>query len=258
MSANWSELQGVLSHLAGAGQQAKFWLRDDDAISDTPALHQLGDWADQNGTEILLALVPSAADETLQQLIDTTPQFIGAVHGWAHKNHAQAPEKKQELGAHRPLDMVGSELAAALERTKALCGPRALPVLVPPWNRVSPDVVQLLPELGFCGLSTFSDAFTLPARAGLVVQNSHVDIIDWRGTRGGRVHGDLVEEVIAAIALRAPEDQPIGILSHHLVHDEAAWSFLDKLGQIVQMHPGAAWTSPAAVFSAQTDMDSGV
>lgn len=249
MSTEWSELQRTLDRLADTGAQARFWLRDDDATSDTPPLRQLADWARRAELELLLALVPSAADTSLQHLIETTPQFLGAVHGWAHENHAPASEKKQELGAHRPIDVVCAELAAALQRTIDLCDDRALPVLVPPWNRISADVVRNLPHLGFSGLSTFSDAFTQPAIAGLEVQNSHVDIIDWRGTRGGRPHGDLIKEVTAMIEIRAPEDQPIGILSHHLVHDETAWSFLEGLSELVQRHPGAAWVSPAQVFA---------
>ncbi len=250
MSADWSALHGVLDHLADAGATAQFWLRDDDAISNTSALRQLADWAMRAQVDLLLALVPSAADGSLKSLLETTPHFIGAVHGWAHQNHAPASEKKQELGAHRPIDVVCAELASALQRTTELCGDRAMPILVPPWNRISAEVVRNLPHLGFAGLSTFAEAFTEPAIAGLEVQNSHVDIIDWRGNRGGRPTTDLIKEMVTAIEQRTPGEQPIGILSHHLVHDAAAWAFLDELGEALDRHAGAAWISPRQVFSA--------
>ncbi len=249
MKADWSPFYAALDRLADTGTQARFWLRDDDAISDTAALRQLAGWAASAKTEILLALVPSKADVTLKELMEVTPQLVGAVHGWAHKNHAPDSEKKQELGAHRPTELICAELSSAHQRTVQLCGERMLPVLVPPWNRISPSVVQQLPELGYEGLSTFSDAFSDPPPPSLKVQNSHVDIIDWRGNRGGRSTTDLIEEMVTAIEQRTPGDQPIGILSHHLVHDAAAWTFLDELGEAIDRHAGATWASPRQVFS---------
>ncbi len=250
MNADWSLFHTALDRIADTGKQAQFWLRDDDAISVTAALRQLAQWADSADTEILLALVPSMADQELAALIAATPALVGAVHGWAHQNHAPDSEKKQELGSHRPIETVCAELAGAYQRTAQVCGDRMLPVLVPPWNRISPDVVQCLPELGFSGISTFADAFTDHPIPGLQVQNSHIDIIAWRGNRGGRPSIDLIKEMVTALEQRAANGQPIGILSHHLVHDAAAWSFLDDLSAAVDRHAGARWISPQQVFSA--------
>ncbi len=250
MTPEWADLRGALDDLAADGCQAQFWLRDDDATSDTAALRQLANWARRHDADVLLALVPSVADATLGSLLVSTPQFVGAVHGWSHTNHAPPSEKKQELGAHRPIDAVCRELTEALSRAQSLGGTRVLPVLVPPWNRISSEIVEVLPQLGYRGLSTVSSAHTGEPVGELVVENSHVDIIDWRGTRGGRRTGDLIEDLISAISARAKANQPIGILSHHLVHDTAAWAFLDDFGGLVSQHPGAAWISPNQLFPA--------
>lgn len=252
MNADWSVLSDALDRLANEGTQTQFWVRDDDAVTDTEALRRLSQWAAGAHTQLLLAVVPSEADASLPKVFEDTPHFIGAVHGWTHKNHAPQTEKKQELGAHRPVEAICAELAEAHRRTVELCGVQCLAVLVPPWNRIAPEVVQRLPELGYRGLSTFSDAFADAASPGFQVQNSHVDIIDWRGTRGGRPAKDLLAEVVHQVELRASDQQPIGILTHHLVHDDAAWAFLDRLGKIVSDHPGANWISPAQVFSARS------
>jgi hypothetical protein len=60
-----------------------------------------------------------------------------------------------------------------------------------------------------------------------------VDPIDWRGTRsladpGGIVAG-MANAVERRIAGRADPGEPIGFLTHHLIHDEAVWTFCEKL-----------------------------
>ena len=93
MNGEWSELGAALDRLADDGGQARFWLRDDDAVSATPDLHRLARWAADWDTQILLALVPSPADDSLGVAMANAPQLVGAVHGWAHKNHAPQGEK---------------------------------------------------------------------------------------------------------------------------------------------------------------------
>ena len=242
MSATWDDFQQALER---QHHPVRFWLRDDDAVSDTAALRRLARWAARQNTQVLIALVPSLADDSLRAAMDARPQFVGAVHGWAHKNHAPQTEKKQELGSHRALEAVCAELGKARRRAEEISADSALSVLVPPWNRISPDVVQALPALGFSGLSTFANAHTRDVPDGLKVENSHIDIIDWRGTRGGRPHGELIGEMIDALQAG---HRLIGVLSHHLVHDEEAWSFLDNLGEAVAAHPAADWACPGEVF----------
>jgi hypothetical protein len=167
------------------------------------------------------------------------------VHGWSHRNHAPAGEKKQELGAHRPAAVVLAEIAGGLARLRALHGAGLVPVLVPPWNRIAAEVVAGLPALGFAALSTFGP----PRPAPLAVINTHVDLIDWHGTGGGRAPDALLSDLLGA--LDRPESGAIGLLSHHLVHDAQAWSFLARLFELTQGHPGCRWTSLAALLPAR-------
>ena len=78
-----------------------------------------------------------------------------------------------------------------------------------------------LPALGFGGLSTFGEAHV--DATGLDVLNSTLDIIDWRGGRRCHPEAKLVERLASLI----DDGRPIGVLAHHLVHDEAAWRLLD-------------------------------
>ena len=46
-------------------------------------------------------------------------------------------------------------------------------------------------------------------------------------------------------------DEPIGILSHHLVMDEPGWGFLDRLLGVLAAHPGARLCSAGELFATE-------
>src|SRR6185503_17883105 len=146
-------------------------------------------------------------------------------------------------------DAAIARLRAARERLSRLVAGRFVPVLVPPWNRLKQALVARLPAAGVRGLSRYGAR----ARGGhaLVEVNTHVDIIDWQGTRGF-----VGEERALALALRhlaarrqgaADGREPTGVLTHHAVHDEAAWRFLARLFETTRRH-GAVWADPMGLF----------
>jgi peptidoglycan/xylan/chitin deacetylase (PgdA/CDA1 family) len=218
---------------AAAGRRVRFWLRDDDATAPGPALDRLLGLAGSAGWPVTLAVIPEGATEALAVRLAPQAAIAVAIHGWAHRNHAPPGEKPQELGAHRPPGAVLDELARGVARIGALFGPRAIPMLVPPWNRIAPVVVAGLPALGLRALSVFG-----PERPGPLPEiNTQVDLIDWRGGRTGRP----AEAIEAAVLDRIAQGGPVGILSHHLVHDAAAWQSLEDLARATAGHPGAEW-----------------
>ena len=108
--------------------------------------------------------------------------------------------------------------------------PRALAVMVPPWNRIAPVLVPTLPEIGYRGLSTFGPRPRVHPVRGLLQVNTHVDLIDWKG---GRVfageQATLAGLVAALVQARSGGGEPVGVLSHHLAMDAGAWDFLRSL-----------------------------
>lgn len=229
-------LTRALDRLADAGRVARFWLRDDDAVDPTPALDRLLALR----LPVTIAAIPAHTGAALADRLAGCAQATVVVHGWSHANHAHLGEKAQELGPHRPVAQVTAELAQGRAHLAALHGARFAPMLVPPWNRIAPQVVDALPALGFAALSVFGPARPAP----LPMVNCQVDLIDWRGSRGGRDAGVLEAEVIAALQT----GDPVGILSHHLVHDAAAWGFLDALRKATD-HPGAQWVGVADLIA---------
>ncbi|MEE8286335.1 MAG: hypothetical protein V3R72_06530, partial [Gammaproteobacteria bacterium] len=132
---------------------------------------------------------------------------------------------------------------------------RLLPVMVPPWNRISPGLLPELHALGYRALSCFAPRSRREAVPGLLQTNCHADLIDWR--RGRRFRGE--DRTIDQIRLhldarrggRADIDEATGILSHHLDHDDDCWRFLDTLLEHCNHHPGARWLEPEEACLAQ-------
>jgi peptidoglycan/xylan/chitin deacetylase (PgdA/CDA1 family) len=232
----WRPLHEEFARRKLSGRMTDFWLRDDDAVEPTPALDRLLALTGRFSIPATLAAIPAWTAEPLAARLARESRVEVGVHGWSHANHAPDGEKKQELGAHRRRAVVLDELERGLAHITRLHGDRAVPLLVPPWNRIEPDLVPLLGGIGFSALSTFG-----PAKpAAIRVINANVDLIDWHGTRGCRDHAVLVREIIAQLER---EDGVVGLLTHHLVHDEAAWRFLGQLFEVTSRHECCRWRS---------------
>ncbi len=229
----WQALAGELDLWP---EPADFWWRDDDAAAWSPALERLVEALD--GVPFALAAVPAEAAADLP----------GAIlqHGWRHGNHAGPAEKKAEFGPHRPQETMLVELEAGRERLKALYDRRFLPVLVPPWNRIDPALAARLPGAGWQGLSVFR-----PRRSPFET-NAHVDPVAWRTHRGFRGEAEVLDDIAAHLRARrtgtADRGEPTGILSHHLVADEAGFAFFRELARFVAAHPRAGWRDPATLW----------
>jgi hypothetical protein len=246
-AAHWQTLQDELTRWREAGLVAPFWLRDDDAIAPTKPLDHLLDITGRRAIPVTIAVIPALTGQALAQYLAAARHATPVVHGWKHENHAPPAEKKQELGPHRPLDQILTDLSAALQRMHQLHGGSVVPMLVPPWNRIDPALLPFLRGLEFSALSCFGPA---PLAVSVPVINTHVDLIDWRGTRGSRDHASLVRDIVKYLQRAERNGEPVGILGHHLVHDQAAWSFLEHLFERTAGHPGCKWLSAAEVIGA--------
>jgi hypothetical protein len=130
------------------------------------------------------------------------------------------------------------ELAEGVRRLGALFGGQFVPVLVPPWNRIDKALLPRLAEIGVTGLSVFG-----PEKASaLPTVNTHADIMDWHGTRGCRPTADIVADVVKRLG-EMESGGAMGLLTHHLVHDEAAWAFIDGILSATAGHPACCWCS---------------
>jgi peptidoglycan/xylan/chitin deacetylase (PgdA/CDA1 family) len=245
-NADWTPLVSTLDAWQTEGRIARFWLRDDDAAMPTPALSRLTDLCERHAVPATIAVIPAQTGAPLAEFLRGKEGAEIALHGWSHQNHAPPGQKKQELGAHRAADIVLGELAAGVERLNTLFHVQFIPILVPPWNRIDKTLLPRLRGTGVSGLSVFG-----PEKTGdLPVVNTHADIMDWHGTRGCRPASDIVADIIKRLDQMRTSGGTMGLLTHHLVHDEAAWDFLDGIFAATAGHPACRWCRLSELFPA--------
>ena len=250
-SMDWSDLTDELDAWRAEGRIATLWWRDDDAAAPAPALDRLAGLAGEHGVTVGLAVIPALAQPSLAPWLEPVRAEV-LQHGWAHRSHAAAGEKKSELGRHRAPGVMVAELARGLERLRELFGARCLPVLVPPWNRIDPDLIAALPDAGFRGLSVYGSRTAAEPAPGLRQTNCHVDVVDWRGGRGFVGRDRALAAVVRHLAARrgrwADVSEATGLLTHHAVHEEATWTFIARFLERTAQHPAVRWLAPGGAI----------
>lgn len=246
--SHWGTLQAELDRWSAERRSATLWWRDDDAEQPTPALERLLGLAERSEVPVALAVVPARAGRELARRIAGDRGVSVLQHGYAHCNHAPTGARACEFGADRPRAEVRAELAEGCARLQALIGKDALPVLVPPWNRIAAELLDELPALGLAGLSAFRARASAEPVRGLRQANCHVDLIDWRVrcfVGEAKALGELVAHLAARRAGAVDAAEPTGVLTHHLAFDEGCWGFLEELLRRTRSHPAVRWLNVA-------------
>lgn len=241
------QLTAHLDWFAERGRKVRFWWRDDDAVAPTPALDRMLELANRHDVDLALAVIPKDATEALAERLSAEPHAFVLQHGWQHKNFQRKDlgEKAAELGSRRDPDALMAELNDGKARLEALFGEKFLPAMVPPWNRIAPEICRRLPGIGLPGLSTFT-WFNFPRETQV---QSHVDILKWKkqvrfiGWESARLRFDL-----QLTRRRNTGDEPLGLLTHHLVHDAGCFEFLEVFLEISAHHDGADWPGVRDLF----------
>ena len=238
----WRRLEAVLA--ARSGPPVPVWLRDDDATAATPALEAFLAKLARHGLPACLAVIPGALEASLGGLLGRFGDTRALVHGWLHRNHAPKGAKAAEYPESRAAAEVAAELAEGLATVRRMLPAQAVAVFVPPWNRIAPVHVPALAGLGYAGLSCFAETRggDDPFRC-----DTHWDPIAWRGDRGLRERAGLLDWLSRLLA--EPGAAPLGLLTHHAVHDVWVDGFLDEV-------LGVLAASPAIRFVAVPDTGS--
>lgn len=250
----WKPLHDELEHWQRAGRVADLWWRDDDAVADGPALRRLLDGALRHAAPLALAVIPAALTDSLAAaLAGTAVQQVQVLqHGHSHANRQAPDQRKAEFGAGTDPCSALDEIRRGRAALAGAFGSRFLPVFVPPWNRLDAAIMTVLPGAGLRGVSTFKPRATAAPVAGLTQVNCHVDIIDWRAGRRFAGTAACVAALSAHLRARRLGQQDgtecSGVLTHHLVHDDACWAFMAELLARVAAHPALRWRSAVELF----------
>lgn len=252
MNAAWRDLADELARWRDAGKVARFWWRDDDAASPGPAVSRLVRLSQQTSVPLALAVIPLRAERDLFEGLDANVAVLQ--HGTDHRNRASAGEKKTEFPAAESPDAVVKRLAAARERLALLAGARFVPALAPPWNRLPRSLAPRIAEAGFRGLSQYGARAAPQSAPELAQVNTHVDVIAWQSGRGFAGEAQVLAAAVRHLSDkregRADAAEPTGWLTHHAVHDESAWQFLEQLFETLRPGPALEWCTAQELFNA--------
>jgi hypothetical protein len=159
-------------------------------------------------------------------------------HGWRHENH-ETTGRKCEFGPARNYQQQLEDIRAGRARLEEMLGSAFYPVFTPPWNRYCDATCQALIDLGFHAISDLESNRTVNVNTALRRIPATLDIIDWRSSRDLKPVDLLLTELIRQIqqsghrgqpeGANSPKSATIGILLHHRVMSEAAFSFIDRL-----------------------------
>ena len=240
MKIDWSPLRSELALWRAQNLILPVWWRDDDATSPSQELDQLVALSCDCDVPVHLAVIPKTATSALASYVEDTSALIPVVHGFAHKNHNPQDMKKSEFGAARDVEDAKRDIQTGFDTLDQLFGKRLAPMFVPPWNRMSPEMFPLLAEIGYASVSVFSPRDRVEACEGLTQINTHLDPIFWRKTRGLIPAPLLVEKMVGLLHDRrtglTDNSEPLGYLTHHLVHTPDIWEFSRQI--LVELHEG--------------------
>jgi len=248
----WEAVEAELDAWKRERRVCTFWWRDDDAVDVTPRLEAFLKLAGQHAAPVALSVIPSRFSDGLVGRLKRERRVDVLVHGHAHVNHAPAGQQKREYCGRRRLEEMERELCVSLETISKGFGRQALPVLVPPWNRIPPRLVSRIAALGYRGLSTWKPRRPGAFPPGLRIINTHLDPIDWRGGRTPKNEYAVASELLRKLRWRRahPErvKEPLGLLTHHLLWGPELEQTINNLLAHTRRHPAACWVSARRAF----------
>lgn len=246
-------LKAELDEWSRLDASASFWWRDDDASAPCVELDRLFRMSQKHDVPCGLATIPATAGEPLRKDVSGQSHIWVLQHGFAHVNHAQSGKGAWELGLHRPKSVVLDELREGMGKLAQLFKSRFVPVVVPPWNRMDPELMPYLPVMGYRGVSASYKRHRPVPPEGLRVADAHCDLLHWKGKLASFAGAEkcishLVGHLRDKRAGSTAPDEPSCILTHHLEMDADAWAFMDELLALTSEHPAANWVSPADIW----------
>lgn len=236
MNISLARLKSALALRQQQDTPLRLFFRNDDVDEDEPSLWRLLKLFLQRNAPINLGVIPGrlteACGELLAQSVNSAPALIELnQHGWRHINH-EREGRKCEFGPSRTYEEQLADIAQGQSQMNEAFGPRWFPVFIPPWNRCAEGVYRALDQLGFRALS---------AKPGNSVVTGYrfkeisitLDLYRWRGGACMKPSEDIVDDLITQLS----RQQTIGVMLHHKVMDERAFSFLGSMLDTFASYP---------------------
>lgn len=209
----WQDLSKFLDNQPNR----QFWWRDDDLVEPTEAGERLLKLACNYDIPITLAVIPESMKESLIPWLNSFENlnYQIAQHGFNHNNNAKPNQKKCEL----IYGFDTENLLKAKGKLQDLFPHHFKNMIVPPWNRFDASLHFFLNE-NYEKISTFG-----PEESKHFV-NTHIDLIHWKEDKRALTEEEIFYQITES------ENNSIGLLTHHLVHEENHWKLLEKFFEV--------------------------
>src|SRR5262249_23922170 len=236
MNSSLAQLKSALAERQQQASPLRLFFRDDDVDEDEETLRRLLRLFIRREAPIKWGVIPgrlpSAGSGLLSQYVSAAPALLELnQHGWRHLNH-ESEGPKCEFGPGRTYAEQLADLARGQGRMTEAFGPRWFPVFIPPWNRCSEDTYRVLDQLGFRALSAKQGNSVVTGRRFKEISIT-LDLYRWRGGASLMPSEEIVDDLIVQI----PRRQTIGVMLHHKVMDERAFSFLSSMLDTLASYP---------------------
>jgi peptidoglycan/xylan/chitin deacetylase (PgdA/CDA1 family) len=229
-STIYEQLDALFAKAAEKDQKIQLLFRADDIGRNEPRFQAMMELFIRHRMPLCLAVVPTWFNEENRRSMDCySPQsslWCWHQHGYSHHNH-QRQGKKAEFGTGRSLEAIAADLRAGQQHLQSLLGGLFCPVFTPPWNRCSPQTLELLVQLGFAAISRSAGAKPLspPGLRDLAV---NVDLHTRKEGDSQQGWNRLLVEFADGIA-----SGRLFIMLHHLCMNSTGIDFLDKLLELI-------------------------
>ncbi|HVY88581.1 MAG TPA: DUF2334 domain-containing protein [Hyphomonadaceae bacterium] len=191
------------------------WWRDDDAREPTWQLKRL--LHVRGELPLTLAVIPDGNMPELAARLEGVEGITIAQHGVDHENRLPAGGARSEFPEWTRQEEINVAVAAGQAKmVSAGLDPR---LFVPPWNEPTDMQLTAVAAVGYDTYST--GAFGSP-RNGLKHVGAQIDVLRWKGQphfKGRRRIFDAIRAQLEKRRETGDFEEPIGILTHHLVHD---------------------------------------
>lgn len=207
-----------------AGYRPRLWWRDDDARLPGDRLERLLHTA--AGLPLSLSIIPNGATPALARRLARENTVTVSQHGLDQNNSRDPSLPVSDYPLNTPISQVAKNILKGEQQLRD-CGfdPQ---FYTPPANHIDETLLEGLRVAGYRTLSGWNEE-QLEQCAGLRRLDVHIDLLRWKGSPRFRGTADVLDSLRGQLAERRLANdftRPIGLLTHHLDHDEAAWRFL--------------------------------
>jgi hypothetical protein len=235
MNSSFTRLGSALAERQKLSAPLNVFFRDDDVDEDEELLRRLLRFFGERETPVNLAVIPGLlTDGAVKLLAESQSNHPGLFalnqHGWRHVNH-EREGRKCEFGASRGFAEQLDDIARGRARLDEAFGADWFPAFVPPWNRCTEATHQALDRLGFRVLSAKQGSAPVTG-FGFREISITLDLFTWRGGPSLKPAEEIVDDLIAQMS----GQQTIGVMLHHKVMGEEAFSFLGFVLDALKQH----------------------